>query len=462
MTSSSSWERRCSPRSGASTCRCCCRWRTTSTRSRCPWGRPSSSLGCWPTWRGGPTPRPISGSAPSSTPACSALPLTAGAIGISSYLTKFELSRAFFVLLFLVGVPLLLLWRWSARRIVHRLHRRGRLLTKVIISGSESRIDEVASVLRREKWLGFHIIGALVPSTRPVEQTPGGVPVIGFTDSDRFQRTRFRGGPRALLRGRLPVGDRLPPDRLGPRGSHVQMAVVPSLSDIRRAGWPCALSVACRSCTSSRRRVSRPPWPEARLRPGRRHRRPAPRVAGHAHLRGADQAAGRRSGALPPDPRRPRRAALRVPQVPQHGRRCGGPPVGRQPPQQERRGRPLQGRARPADHACRSRHPPVLHRRAAAADQRHPRRHEPRRAEAGPAGRGPPLRHRRPASTPRATRADRPLAGLGSRATSRGRTPSASTSTTSTTGRSSKISRSWLARSMPSSPHTEHTESWIP
>ena len=35
----------------------------------------------------------------------SAAGLTAGAIGIASYLTKFELSRAFFVLLFLVGVP---------------------------------------------------------------------------------------------------------------------------------------------------------------------------------------------------------------------------------------------------------------------------------------------------------------------------------------------------------------------
>ena len=51
--------------------------------------------------------------------------ITAGAIGISSYLTKFELSRAFFVLLFLVGVPVLLLWRWTARRIVHRLHAAG-------------------------------------------------------------------------------------------------------------------------------------------------------------------------------------------------------------------------------------------------------------------------------------------------------------------------------------------------
>src|SRR5689334_20985156 len=106
---------------------------------------------------------------------------TAGFLGISSYLTKFELSRAFFVLLFVVGVPLLLVWRWSARRIVQRLRERGRLLTKVLLSGSHERVDEVATVLRREKWLGFQVIGALVPSSAFVDTTPGGVPVIGFT-----------------------------------------------------------------------------------------------------------------------------------------------------------------------------------------------------------------------------------------------------------------------------------------
>ena len=158
--------------------------------------------------------------------------LTAGAIGISSYLTKFELSRAFFVLLFLVGVPVLLLWRWSARRIVHRLHRRGRLLTKVIISGSESRIDEVASVLRREKWLGFHVIGALVPSTRPVEQTPGGVPVIGFTNETASNALASEADLVLFSEGAFPSAVDFRRIAWDLEGHDVQMAVVPSLSDI--------------------------------------------------------------------------------------------------------------------------------------------------------------------------------------------------------------------------------------
>ena len=162
----------------------------------------------------------------------SAAGLTAGLIGITSYLTKFELSRAFFVLMFLVGVPLLLAWRWSARRLVHRAHDRGHLLTKVIISGSESRIDEVASVLRREKWLGFRIIGALVPSSRPVRATPGGVPVIGFTNETAPNALASEADLVLFTEGAFPSAVDFRRIAWDLEGHDVQMAVVPSLSDI--------------------------------------------------------------------------------------------------------------------------------------------------------------------------------------------------------------------------------------
>ena len=357
VTSSSSWGRRCSPRSGASTCRLCVPVANDVNTVALSVG--PAIIVAWMlanVARGSYTKAHLGVGTVEYARVLGAAGLTAGAIGISSYLTKFELSRAFFVLLFLVGVPVLLLWRWSARRIVHRLHRRGRLLTKVIISGSESRIDEVASVLRREKWLGFHVIGALVPSTRPVEQTPGGVPVIGFTNETASNALASEADLVLFSEGAFPSAVDFRRIAWDLEGHDVQMAVVPSLSDIssgRMAMRPVGGAAArARRAPAESRGL---PRPEARLRPGRRHRRPAPRVTGHAHLRAADQAAGRRPGPLPPDPRRSRRTALRVPQVPQHGRRCGGPPVGRQPPQQEPRGRPLQGRARPADHACRSR-----------------------------------------------------------------------------------------------------------
>ena len=83
------------------------------------------------------------------TRVCSAAGLTAGAIGIASYLTKFNLSRGFFVLIFLVGVPMLLVWRWSARRLVHRAHARGHLLTRVVISGTAGSLSFAANASTR-------------------------------------------------------------------------------------------------------------------------------------------------------------------------------------------------------------------------------------------------------------------------------------------------------------------------
>ena len=146
--------------------------------------------------------------------------LTAGAIGISSYLTKFELSRAFFVLLFLVGVPVLLLWRWSARRIVHRAAppRAPADEGDHLRVGEPDRRGRRASCAARSGWASTSS-APWCRRTRPVEQTPGRRAGHRLHQRDRLQRPRLRGRPRALLRGRLPVGGRLPPDRLGPRGS---------------------------------------------------------------------------------------------------------------------------------------------------------------------------------------------------------------------------------------------------
>ena len=50
---------------------------------------------------------------------------SAALLGIGCYLTKFALSRGFFVVLFAVGVPALLLARFALRRVVHAARRRG-------------------------------------------------------------------------------------------------------------------------------------------------------------------------------------------------------------------------------------------------------------------------------------------------------------------------------------------------
>ncbi len=108
--------------------------------------------------------------------------LAAGLVGVGAYLAKFQLSRGFFLLLFTIGVPTLIVGRFLLRRALYAARTRGALQQRVVIAGTPSHVDEVARVLRRERWLGYNVVGALVPSARITAATRSGVPVIGTPD----------------------------------------------------------------------------------------------------------------------------------------------------------------------------------------------------------------------------------------------------------------------------------------
>ncbi len=64
---------------------------------------------------------------------------TAGLVGIGCYLAKFDLSRGFFLLFFAIGIPALVVGRYSLRRALHRAHRRGALCSGSSSSGHPPR-----------------------------------------------------------------------------------------------------------------------------------------------------------------------------------------------------------------------------------------------------------------------------------------------------------------------------------
>ena len=109
--------------------------------------------------------------------------VTAALVGIACYAGRFDLPRGYFLLAFGVAIPLLLLGRFLLRRSVHRARRRGVLLHRVVIAGSEGHVDEIASVLRRETWLGYEVVGALTPCYGHRETTHSGIPVLGTSQS---------------------------------------------------------------------------------------------------------------------------------------------------------------------------------------------------------------------------------------------------------------------------------------
>lgn len=108
--------------------------------------------------------------------------IAAGMTGAVMYLTGYELSRGFFVLLFLIGLAALLVGRLVVRRMVQYARGRGHLLNRVIIAGAGRHVEEIAAVISRERWLGYSIAGAAVPAGMDIHQTRSGIPVLGHTD----------------------------------------------------------------------------------------------------------------------------------------------------------------------------------------------------------------------------------------------------------------------------------------
>ena len=109
----------------------------------------------------------------------------AGVVGAACYLAEFPLSRAFFGLVFVIGLPSLLVSRYACRKVLQATRRRGHLQQTVLIVGAIDHVEEIASVLQRERWLGYSVLGALLPTeTAARGETPQGLKVLGsITDT---------------------------------------------------------------------------------------------------------------------------------------------------------------------------------------------------------------------------------------------------------------------------------------
>lgn len=103
---------------------------------------------------------------------------TAAILGVSAYLLQYPLSRTFFILLFLLGVPALMVERLIMRRVLQNARRHGFLQRSVIVAGSQAHIEDVMRVLEREPWLGYRVVGLLTSDGRPSPRRPD-LPVLG-------------------------------------------------------------------------------------------------------------------------------------------------------------------------------------------------------------------------------------------------------------------------------------------
>ena len=111
---------------------------------------------------------------------------TAALVATTAFLLKYPLSRGFFVLLFPIGVVLLVLGRLASRRVIQRLRAQGHFNQRVLLVGTPGYIGEIHTVLARERWLGYDVVGCLVPHEyAALERTSTGIPVLGIIDDVR-------------------------------------------------------------------------------------------------------------------------------------------------------------------------------------------------------------------------------------------------------------------------------------
>ena len=158
----------------------------------------------------------------------------AGVVGAVAYLAGIQLSRVFFVAMFVIGTPILLLSRLVLRRVLNTLRGKGRLRSRTLIVGGLPHVESVAATVHRERWLGYEVVGALVPAGEHAASTRGGIPVLGHESEliavmERLQPAviLFTSGSAGAAENFRRIAWRL-------EDHDVDIIVVPAISEISR------------------------------------------------------------------------------------------------------------------------------------------------------------------------------------------------------------------------------------
>ena len=154
-----------------------------------------------------------------------------GLVAIASYMVQFELSRFVLATAFLSGTALLLLGRWSARKVLHRARRRSSEWShRVLVVGGREEVDTLVAELEREPYAGLKVVGACMPAGD--DTTGSSVPVVGSLTSVPDAVARLGVDTVAVTASRGLTGGVL--KRLGwdLEGAGVDLVVAPALTDI--------------------------------------------------------------------------------------------------------------------------------------------------------------------------------------------------------------------------------------
>jgi exopolysaccharide biosynthesis polyprenyl glycosylphosphotransferase len=159
----------------------------------------------------------------------------AGVVAILAYLIDNAVARGFLGITFMLGMVLLPAGRWLVRKPLYRRRHRGDGWTRrVLVVGDAPTVVHLANQLRRDRHVGYHVVGACIPDT-PMESRPqqvGGVPVVGSFNRVLEAATAL-GADTVAVTGSVELsGLRL--RRLGwqMEGTGIDLVVAPALTDV--------------------------------------------------------------------------------------------------------------------------------------------------------------------------------------------------------------------------------------
>ena len=160
-----------------------------------------------------------------------AVVLTAG-LAILSYVAGLGLLREYVLIALPCAAALDLALRYSLRRRLHRLWRRGQLTRRTVAVGHAAQVADLVALLRRDHRHGLSIVAACVVGTQSEHKAVADIPIYGGLDSVASVVSRFDVDTVAVLASPEMNGIRLRELAWDLESTGTEMYVAASLLDV--------------------------------------------------------------------------------------------------------------------------------------------------------------------------------------------------------------------------------------
>jgi exopolysaccharide biosynthesis polyprenyl glycosylphosphotransferase len=155
------------------------------------------------------------------------------AVATVAFTFAVPLSRGFVGVAFPLGTLLLLLGRYGARRVLHRLRQRGRAVHKVLVVGARDAVHDVVRQVRAAPHAGLLVAGVCVPDPeQPVVVDGIAIPALGLP-VDAARCVVAAGADTVAIAGGWAMGaDGVRHLAWQLEGSGVDLVVAPSITNV--------------------------------------------------------------------------------------------------------------------------------------------------------------------------------------------------------------------------------------